>query len=88
MSDELTDLQIASMISDVRIEQEFTTEIVPGHRETYRLVDFPTVDDLMLQGMRSVAGSIRFRNVEYTSVMDRDAVTLLTRSQLPLVSRS
>lgn len=78
------DLLIASQISDTRIESSYEIEPAPGRRQTVRLVEFPTIDDLMLHGMKSVAGSIKFKDIKYASVMDRDLVTQLIRVHLPI----
>jgi len=78
------DLLIASQISDARIESSYEIEPSPGRRQTVRLVEFPTIDDLMLHGMKSVAGSVKFKDIKYASVMDRDLVTQLIRVHLPI----
>jgi hypothetical protein len=81
MADEL--VQIASSISDVRIEQDYEYLGEDGLTRKVLLVEFPTVDDLMTQGMENIASEIR-RGTEYTSIMDYDVVTQLVRTQLPV----
>jgi len=83
MSD-TTQTQIASLISDTRVESSYALE-APGGTSTVRIVEFPTVDDLMLQGMKAVAAEMKFSDLTYSSVQDRDMVTQLVRSQMPLV---
>lgn len=78
------DLLIASQISDTRIESSYEVETAAGRRQTVLLVEFPTIDDLMVQGMRNVAGTIKFRDIKYQSLMDRDLVTQLVRVHLPI----
>jgi hypothetical protein len=78
------DLLIASQISDTRIESSYEIETAAGRRQTVLLVEFPTIDDLMVQGMRNVAGTIKFRDIKYQSLMDRDLVTQLVRVHLPI----
>ena len=79
-------VQIASMISDVRLEREFSSTL-DGVTSTTTVVEFPTIDDLMLHGMKVVAAEIKFSGIEYSSIQDRDLVTQLVRTQLPLVRR-
>lgn len=81
---ELTEVQIASMISDTRVESSYDVE-APGGTSRVRIVEFPTVDDLMVQGMKSVAAEIKFSDLTYESIQDREMVTQLVRIQLPLV---
>jgi len=83
-TDGTTDLLIASRISDTRVESSYEVETSPGRRQTVQLVEFPTIDDLMLQGMKNVAGSIKYTDIEYQSLMDRDLVTQLVRVHLPI----
>lgn len=88
MAEEITDVQIASMVSDTRVEQSYEVQIPGATKQAFNLVDFPTIDDLMLHGMKQAAAAIKFSEVEYSSIMERDLVTVLTRTQLPLVTRS
>lgn len=85
---DLTNVQIASLVSDTRVEDSYETQDSVGRRSTVQIVEFPTVDDLMLQGMRNVAGSIKFTEVSYTSFQSRDLVTQLVRAHLPLTRES
>ena len=85
---DIDNLQIASLISDTRIESSYEIEPTAGRRSTVRIVEFPTVDDLMVQGMQNVAASIRFTDVSYDSFQSQDLVTHLTRVHLPLQRES
>ena len=82
---DLTQVQIASLISDTRVESSYSEVSTGGVSATTTLVEFPTVDDLMVMGMKMVAAEIKFSDVSYQSVQDRNMVTQLVRSQLPLV---
>jgi hypothetical protein len=84
MSD-LTGVQIASLISDTRVESSYQEYNAAGSITTTRLVEFPTVDDLMVSGMKAVAAEIKFSNLTYSSVQSRDMVTQIVRTQIPLV---
>jgi hypothetical protein len=85
---DITNIQIASLISDTRVESSYEIEPEAGQRSTVILVEFPTVDDLMLQGMKNVAASIRFTDVSYVSFQDKEMVTQLVRVHLPLQRES
>lgn len=82
------DLLIASMISDTRVESSYDMVTGGGVTSTVRIVEFPTIDDLMLTGMKAVAAGIKFTDVEYNSVMDRNLVTQLVRTQVPTTRNS
>lgn len=80
MSDEL---QIASRISDTRPESSFAYRDENGLNREVKIVDYPTPDDLALQGMMQVAGELAL-GTEYSSVMDYDLVTELVRTRVPV----
>ena len=82
------DLLIASMISDTRVESSYEMTSTGGVVSTVRIVEFPTIDDLMLSGMKAVAAEIKFSDVEYESIMDRRLVSQLVRTQLPTTRNS
>ena len=84
----MSDLLIASMISDTRVESSYDVVSVGGVASTVTLVEFPTIDDLMLNGMKAVAADIKFLDVHYSSVMDRELVSQLVRSHLPTTRNS
>lgn len=84
----ITNTQIASMISDTRVESSYETVQEGGAASTVRLVEFPTIDDVMLQGMRNVAAEIKFSDVDYVSVQDRTLVTALVSTRVPITRRS
>ena len=84
MSDTLTDVQIASLVSDTRVESEYEVVSESGGTSVVRLLEYPTVDDLMVQGMKAVAAEMKFSDLEYTSIQDRNLVTQLVRVRLPV----
>jgi hypothetical protein len=84
MATDLTNLQIASLITDDRKESSYSTRNADGTISDVVLVDFPTVDDLMLQGMKAVAAEIKFSGITYESFQDREVVTQITRVRLPV----
>jgi hypothetical protein len=84
MAVELDNLQIASLISDDRKESSYGVVSPSGVTSAVVLVEFPTVDDLMLQGMRHVAAELKFTDVTYESFQDRELVTQLIRVHLPV----
>lgn len=84
MSDTIdsSDILVSSMISDTRIESSYEVLGVDGRLSTVSLVDYPTVDDLIIHGMKNIAAEIKF-GVDYESVQNRGVVTQLVRVHLP-----
>lgn len=77
--------QIATLISDLRRESSYSTQDEQGNRVTVSLVDFATIDDFMLQGMKNVAYLLKFPTAEYRALgSSRDAITQLVRSHPPI----
>tara|TARA_Y100000034_G_scaffold104396_1_gene130908 strand:- start:1351 stop:1608 length:258 start_codon:yes stop_codon:yes gene_type:complete len=76
-------VQISSSISDVRVERTYTfVDSSTGLQRKATMVEFATVDDLMLVAMQSIAAEIAL-GVEYESIMTRDVVTDLVRTVVP-----
>lgn len=78
--------QIAKLVSDARTSSSYQSTGEEGRLVTVDLIEFATIDDLMVQGMKNVAATIKFSSVEYVSVADnRDIVTEMTRVHIPIV---
>ena len=87
MSSSISTVAASSLISDARVESQYEVVGEGGQLSTVQIVEFPTVDDLMLHGMKNIAAELKF-GTEYTSVQDRGVVTQLTRIRLPMVQTS
>ena len=71
-------------ISDDRKESSYTYREESGLSKTVTIVEFPTVDDIMALGARSVAGGIISGDNSYSSVMDYELVSKLVRVHMPV----
>jgi hypothetical protein len=85
MADDST--AISSSISDERIEKSYAfLDTSTGLSRTATVVEFPTVDDLMLLGMQAVAAEIGLET-PYESIMNKETVQDLVRVVIPAIRR-
>jgi len=70
-----------SLVPADRDEAEFTIMTALGERKTVKLVEFVTIDDIMLVQMKTVAHSI-FKGTEYDSTIDQDVRDFLVVNQV------
>ena len=70
-------------VSDNRKEDEYSYTDESGRTKTVRLVEFPTVDDIMALGVQAAILQVT-SDIKYTSVVDYDVVSKLVRVHMPV----
>jgi len=78
--------KIPKMISDVRKKAQYSYTGEDGLPFTVEIVSFPMAEDLIQQGMQNIVAEM-MGIAEYASIQDRNTVTELVKSHIPVRRR-
>jgi hypothetical protein len=79
-------MAVLNQISDARVSREFSLTRDDGSIQQVQLLEYASVDDLMVQATRAIIAE-KAAGIPYESVMDRTATTTLIQVRVPVVRR-